>query len=115
MIFPRWIAREWRGFKIFPYYSAYRYRGCTNAGSTRTFELARRVTGNIVTAHAGFANIDALTELPCIKIFVSLGDANTLLIRVFGLLRTGRKIGRYCHQKNEASQLHGAVSDRGQW
>ena len=55
------------------------------------FELTRRVTGNGVTFHAGLAHVNALTEILCIKIRVSLGDANTLLIRVLNLLRARRK------------------------
>jgi carbohydrate-selective porin OprB len=62
-----------------------------NANSACAFELARCVTGNVVTVHAGFANVNALTEFPRIKLFVSLGDAKTLLIRVNRFLRTRRK------------------------
>jgi hypothetical protein len=42
--------------------------------------LAGRVAGNVVAVHAGFANVNALIELPCIKLFVVLGDASSLLI-----------------------------------
>jgi hypothetical protein len=55
-----------------------------NADSACAFELTRRVAGNVVAIHAAFANIDALTELPCVKILISLGDAKTLLIGVLG-------------------------------
>jgi hypothetical protein len=78
--------------------------------SACAFELARRIAGNVVPVHAGFAYIDALTELPCIKIIVSLRDAGTLLIRVLNLLRTRRKAGRYSHEHNEALQPHNAFS-----
>jgi hypothetical protein len=78
--------------------------------SACAFELTRCVAGNIVTVHAGFAYINALTKLPCIKLLVSLGDASTLLIRVLNLLRTRRKAECCRQQNNEASQLHGAVS-----
>jgi hypothetical protein len=61
---------------------------CAGFDSTCTFELTRGVAGNIVTVHAGFTHINALTELPCIKLNVSLGDARTLLIRVLDLSRT---------------------------
>jgi hypothetical protein len=84
--------------------------GCTNLDLACAFELTRRVAGNVVTVHAGFTYVNALTELPCIKLLVSLGDASTLLIRVLNLLRTRRKADSYCHQNNEASQLHSGVS-----
>jgi hypothetical protein len=73
-------------------------------------EPARRVAGNGVALHAGFADIDALIDLPGIKIAVSLGDAGALLIGVDDLLRTGRKADSRCRQKNEASQPHGMIS-----
>jgi hypothetical protein len=44
------------------------------------FQFARRVASDGVTLHAGFANINALGELPCIELSVSLGDASPLLI-----------------------------------
>jgi hypothetical protein len=84
--------------------------GGTDLYLTCAFELTRRVAGNVVTVHAGFTYVNALTELPCIKLLVSLGDASTLLIGVLNLLRTRRKADSYCHQNNEASQLHGADS-----
>jgi hypothetical protein len=83
--------------------------GCTNSNSTRAFELARRVADNVVAIHTGFADIDALTELACIKILVSLCNAFTLMISVCILLRTRRKPDSNCHQNNEASQSHGAT------
>ena len=61
---------------------------CAGFDSTCAFELTRGVAGNIVTVHAGFTYINTLTELPCIKLNVSLGDASTLLIRILDLLRT---------------------------
>jgi hypothetical protein len=75
-------------------------------------ESARRVTGNGVTFHAGLAHINALTEILCIKIRVSPGNASTLLIRVLNLLRARRKADAesYCRQSTEASHLHGAGS-----
>jgi hypothetical protein len=86
--------------------------GCWRFGACLAcaFELTRRVAGNIVTVHTGFAYINALTKLPCIIIFVSLGDAHTLLIRVRNFLRTRCKADSCRHQNNEASQLHGAFS-----
>ena len=82
---------------------------CTDLDSACAFELTRRVTGNVVAVHAGFAYVNALTELPCIKLCVSLGDASTLLIRVLSLSRTRRKADSR-RQNNEASQLHNAFS-----
>jgi hypothetical protein len=80
--------------------------------SASAFELTRRVAGHSGPGHAGFAYINALTEVSCIKFLVSLGDASTLLIRVLDLLRTRRQAERKCRQDSEASQLHGAVSGR---
>jgi hypothetical protein len=51
----------------------------TNLDSVCASEFARRVARDGVTVHACFAYINALTELPCIKLRVSLGDASTLL------------------------------------
>jgi hypothetical protein len=67
------------------------FRGTAQADSACALELTRRVAGNVGAVHAGFAYVNALTELPCIKLCVSLGNAGTLLIRVPGLLRTRRK------------------------
>jgi crotonobetainyl-CoA:carnitine CoA-transferase CaiB-like acyl-CoA transferase len=83
---------------------------CTGFDSTRAFELTRSVAGNIVTVHAGFTHINALTELPCIKLSVSLGDASTLLIGVLDLLRTRCQADSDCRQNYCASQLHDVVS-----
>jgi hypothetical protein len=59
------------------------YSGCA-------LELARRIASNVVAPHAGFANVNALTEISCIKRLVSLGDASPLLIGVISILRTRR-------------------------
>jgi hypothetical protein len=59
--------------------------------SACAFEPTRRVAGDSVALHAGFTYVDALTELPCIELLVSLDDASTLLIRILNLLRTRRK------------------------
>ena len=83
---------------------------CTGFDSTCAFELTRGVAGNIVTVHARFTHINALTELPCIKLNVSLGDASTLLIRVLDLLRTRCQADSDCRQNYCASQLHDVVS-----
>jgi hypothetical protein len=85
-------------------------RGCANLDLACAFELARRVTGNGVTVHAGLAHINALTELLYIKLRISLGNASTLQIRVLNLLRARRKAESYCRQNTEASHLHGARS-----
>jgi hypothetical protein len=65
--------------------------------------------------HACFANINALIELPGIKILVSLSDAGTLLIGIFGLLRTRRKadslISKKCGIMAQTPQ--GSESDTG--
>jgi hypothetical protein len=78
-------------------------RGFRSLYSACAFELTRRVAGNVVTAHAGFANINALTELLCIKIAMSLGNASSLLNCVFNLFRASRNADRHCHQNDECS------------
>jgi hypothetical protein len=83
-------------------------RKAAQVDSACAFEFTRRIARNVVAVHAGFTYVNALTELPCIKLLVSIGDANTLLIGVLNLLRARRKADS--HQNNEASQLHGAVS-----
>jgi hypothetical protein len=90
------------------------------AVSACAFELTRRVAGNIVTAHAGFAYLNALTNPPCNIIFVSLGDAHTLLIRArYFLQHDARPIAaatrivrlRNCmaHYRLLTTSVHGAV------
>jgi hypothetical protein len=81
--------------------------GSASTDSTCALELARCVASNGVTVHAGFAHVNTLTELPCIEIFISLGDASTLLIGVLSLLGTAREAECYCRQNTEASHVHG--------
>ena len=52
------------------------------------FELTRRGAGHSGAGHAGFAYINTLAEVFCIKLFVTLSDASTLLIRILNVLRT---------------------------
>ena len=79
--------------------------------SACALEFARRTARHGVAVHASLAGINTLIELAGIKIAKSLGDANTLLIGILSLLRTGRKADRRYHQENEASQMHGMVPD----
>jgi len=46
----------------------------------RTFQLTRRVAGDGVAVHAGFANVKTLSEILRVEMFVALGNASTLLI-----------------------------------
>jgi hypothetical protein len=85
-------------------------RKTRTADSACASELARCVTGKRVAIHAGFANVNALNEVSCIEILMSLGDAMTLLTGVLRFLPTRSKAGRTSHQHNETSQLHSAFS-----
>jgi hypothetical protein len=84
----------------------------THPASASALELARGVAGHIVTGHAGLADIEALIELPCVIVPVTLGDADALLLGQACFLRTRRQADRCRHQNNGAAKLHGAFSDR---
>jgi hypothetical protein len=71
-----------------------RAHGDINCDSASTVSLGR-------AGHAGFAYINTLAEVFCIEFLVPLGDASTLLIRVFSFLRTRRDVDGYCDQNNE--------------
>jgi hypothetical protein len=76
----------------------------------RAFEPARRIAGNSVAVHAGFADVNALIDFFGIKILVSLRDASTLLIGVLNLFRTRREAEGQGRQDTEPSHFHGAPS-----
>jgi hypothetical protein len=80
--------------------------------SACAFELTRRVAGRSGAVHAGFAYINALTEVFRIKLLVTLGDASTLLIRILNFLRARRDADGYCEQNNEAWHLQGGAFGR---
>jgi hypothetical protein len=89
------------------------WRGIGNrCDSACALELTRRVAGDSVAVHAGFTYINALTELSCIKLLVTLGDASALLIRVFNILRARRQKDSERRHNNGASQLQGAAFGR---
>jgi hypothetical protein len=88
------------------------WRGIDNrCDSGCALQLARRGAGRSGAGHASFADINTLAEVSCIKLFVTLGDASTLLIRILNVLRTRCGADGYCDQSNEASRLHGGVSN----
>jgi hypothetical protein len=63
---------------------------------SRPLQIARGVTGHGITVHADLADINTLAELLGIIRFVSLGNADTLLLGVLRLLRTRCKPDCYC-------------------
>jgi hypothetical protein len=76
----------------------------------RAFEPARRIAGNGVPVHAGFADVNALIDFSGIEILVSLRDAVALLIGVLDLFRARREAeGQRC-QDTKPSHLHDAPS-----
>lgn len=61
---------------------------CRTLQSASALEFARRVAGYDITIHARPADIYALAEVPRVVTWMTLGDARTLLLGVFGLVRT---------------------------
>jgi hypothetical protein len=80
--------------------------------SACALELARRGAGRSGSGHAGFAYINTLAEVSCIEFFVPLGDASTLLIRIFNFLRARRQKDSERRHYNDASRLHSAAFGR---
>ena len=62
--------------------------------SARALEFARGIARGCSSAHAGFADIDALLKLPGIVTGVQLRDACLLLLRVHRRFRTTNKADR---------------------
>jgi hypothetical protein len=54
--------------------------------SGRAVKFAGRVAGDSIASHADFANIDALTQLLWIEVYVLPDYANTLFVGVLDLL-----------------------------
>jgi hypothetical protein len=82
-------------------------RTASHPDSACALELARRGASHSGARHAGFADINTLAEVSCVKLFVTLGDASTLLIRILNVLRTRCGADGYCDQNNEGWRLHG--------